>query len=141
MAFLQLLKDSIFFLPQDMMNILSPSIIRSTCQKPLPVAIMVAMSTKDPPKQLGAAHVVTFTMIDSSHRRTGKTRHLIGGRQLGSAAGLAIARYDGERGFYLFHCDAYWNPFASTWHETVEDAKTAAEFEYEGVSQTWQVPL
>lgn len=57
---------------------------------------------------------------------------------MGSAAGLAIARYAGERGYYLFYCDANWDPFANSWHDTVEDAKRAAEFEYEGVSKTWQ---
>jgi hypothetical protein len=96
------------------------------------------MSTTSPPKRLGAAQVVAFTPIGSTHHRTGKARHLIGGRQLGSAAGLAIARYEGEAGYYLFYCDGYWNPFANTWHETVDDAKQAAEFEYEGVSQTWR---
>jgi hypothetical protein len=101
---------------------------------------MESMSTKMPPRQLGAAEVITFTTIDSSHRRTGMTRHLIGGRQLGSASGLAIARYADEPGYYLFFCDADWNSFANTWHETVEEAKRAASFEYEGVAQTWRSP-
>jgi len=96
------------------------------------------MSIKSPPIRLGAAEVVAFTTIDSTHRRTGRSRHLVGGRQLGSAAGLAIARYADEPGYYLFYCDADWNPMTNTWHETVEDAKQAAAFEYEGVSRTWR---
>jgi hypothetical protein len=96
------------------------------------------MSTKSPPKQLGAAEVIAFASINSGHHRADKVRHLVGGRQLGSAAGLAIGHYAGERGYFLFYCDADWNPMTNTWHETVEDAKQAAEFEYEGVSKTWQ---
>ncbi len=97
------------------------------------------MSTISPPKHLGAAEVLLFTKIDPSHR-THKSRQLIGGKQVGTAAGLVIARYPGERGYYLFDCDADWNVFATTWHETVQDAKTAAEFEYEGTSETWRSP-
>lgn len=103
--------------------------------------MIIVMSTKSPPSQLGAAEVVLFTTIGSSHRRTGRARHVVGGRQLGSAAGLAIAQYDGEAGYYLFYCDEHWNPIANTWHETVDDAKRAGEFEYEGVSRTWQSPI
>ena len=98
------------------------------------------MSTKTPPGQLGAAEVVAFTAIGSGHHRTGRARHVVGGRQLGSAAGLAVARYAGEPGYYLFYCDEYWNPIASTWHDTIEEAKRAAEYEYEGVSATWESP-
>lgn len=87
---------------------------------------------------MGAAEVLEFTTISPEHHRTHRDRRLIGGRQVGSAAGLAIARYAGERGYYLFYCDANWDPFANSWHDTVEDAKRAAEFEYEGVSKTWQ---
>jgi len=105
------------------------------------MTIIVFMSTKSPPRQLGAAEVIAFTTIDSRVHRTNKSKHLVGGKQVGSAAGLAITRYAGERGYYLFFCDANWNPYANTWHETVDDAKRAAEYEYEGTSETWQPVL
>jgi hypothetical protein len=100
--------------------------------------MIMFMSTISPPKRLGAAEVIAFTTIDSRVHRTNKSKHLIGGKQVGSAAGLAISRYAGERGYYLFFCDSNWNPYANTWHETIDDAKRAAEFEYEGSSDTWQ---
>ncbi|MGQ9547059.1 MAG: hypothetical protein ACUVWS_00380, partial [Roseiflexus sp.] len=55
------------------------------------------------------------------------------------AAGLAICQYEGETSCYLFGCDSDWNAVTDTWHETLEDALDQAEFEYEGVSKTWNV--
>jgi hypothetical protein len=95
---------------------------------------------KNPPKNIGASEVVAFTTIDSLHRRTNNPRQLVGGKQLGSVAGFAIAHYAGEPGYYLFYCDADWHPFNNSWHETVEDAKRTVEFEYQGVSQSWRSP-
>ena len=54
------------------------------------------------------------------------------------ARGLAICRYDGEDGYYLVFCDALWEAVTDTWHETLEAAMRQAEFEYVGVSGTWQ---
>lgn len=56
----------------------------------------------------------------------------------GQAAGLAICRYEAESGFYLFGCDAEWRCVTDSWCQTIEDAMNQAEFEYEGVSATWQ---
>jgi hypothetical protein len=39
---------------------------------------------------------------------------------------------------YLYSCDENWVPFTDTWHESVEEAKRQAEFEYVGSSVTWQ---
>jgi hypothetical protein len=52
---------------------------------------------------------------------------------------LAIGQYAGETAYYLFGCDDAWNTLTDTRHETLEDALRQAEFEYEGVSQTWKI--
>jgi hypothetical protein len=49
--------------------------------------------------------------------------------------GLAICQ--GDHGFYLFGCDADWQSVTDTWHQTFDEAKGQAEFEYDGVSDTW----
>ena len=46
----------------------------------------------------------------------------------------------------IFGCDEGWNAVTDTWHETLEDAKAQAEFEYEGVNcdvagAGWIMPL
>ncbi len=92
------------------------------------------------PDTVGGAKVICYTPIDTRHRHTGNTKQIVGGVLLGPAKGLAICQYDGESAFYLFGCDEEWNSLSDTWHETLEDAKEQAEFEYEGTKETWIVP-
>jgi hypothetical protein len=89
------------------------------------------------PRKIGGLPVLWFSLIDGRHRPTGKCRHLSPAGLLGPANGLAICGRPGES-VYLHSCDDGWAPFTDTWHQTVEEAKRQAEFEYEGVSRTWQ---
>jgi hypothetical protein len=79
-----------------------------------------------------------YSAIDARHQHTGRTRQIVAGVLQGPLAGLAICRYDEEVGFYLFGCDGHWNTITDTWHGSLEDAKEQAEWEYAGVTQTWQ---
>jgi hypothetical protein len=94
---------------------------------------------KPPLEFVGGARVVRWSFIDERHRPTGSCTHIVAGELQGPAAGVAICQYEDEEAFYLFGCDAEWNSVTDTWHATLEDALSAAEFEYEGVSQTWNV--
>jgi hypothetical protein len=89
------------------------------------------------PAIIGGAHVLRWTVIDGRHRPTGNCRQIVDGVLQGPAAGLAVCQFEGEDSYYLFGCDADWNELTDTWHETLEDALHQAEFEYEGVSETW----
>jgi hypothetical protein len=53
-------------------------------------------------------------------------------------AGLAICQYPGDTAYYLFGCDEAWRTITDTWHETLQRAREQAEFEYEGVTSTWE---
>lgn len=99
----------------------------------------VRRTMKQPPGRLGCAKVVRWSAIDDRHRPTGNCRQIVAGALQGAAAGLAICQYEGESAYYLFGCDAEWNMVTDTWHETLEGALKQAEFEYEGVSETWNV--
>jgi hypothetical protein len=90
------------------------------------------------PSNIDGASVVCFTPIDRRHRPTGACEHKVGGSQQPSFAAVAICRFDGDDGFYLFYCDEEWKPITDTWHQTLDDAIKQAEFEYEGTSATWQ---
>jgi hypothetical protein len=94
---------------------------------------------EQPPKEVGRARLVRWSAIDGRHRPTGNCRQIVAGVLQGPAAGLAICQYTGESAYYLFGCDSEWNTVTDTWHETLEEALEQAEFEYEGVSQTWNV--
>ncbi|MFB7877595.1 hypothetical protein ACFC06_20295 [Nocardia sp. NPDC056064] len=65
---------------------------------------------------------------------TGRTRHIVFGAFVDRFDRLAIARYDGADGFYLFYCDAEWNCITDTYHDDVASAIRQAEFEYGAVS-------
>jgi hypothetical protein len=55
---------------------------------------------------------------------------------VGEFAGLAIAKYPNDSGFYLFYCDAEWAVITDTYHDSVERAVHQAEFEFSGVQFT-----
>jgi hypothetical protein len=92
------------------------------------------------PRQISEAKVVLFTPIDERHRHTGNCRQSVAGVLQGPVAGIAICQYDGEDGFYLIGCDENWFSVTDTWHQSIAEAMGQAEFEYEGVSATWQRP-
>jgi death-on-curing protein len=93
----------------------------------------------DCPELIHSLWVICYTSIDSRHRRTGNTRHLMGSTVLGRVARLAVCKSiePNSVGYFLFGCDEQWNVLSDTWHGTLQDAKHQAEFEYEGVSETW----
>jgi hypothetical protein len=95
---------------------------------------------KPVPKIVGTFPVICYSPIDERHVFTGKTRHVVRGEPMGAMRGLAICQPPGTQEFYLFGCDADWNPVTDTWHQSLGDAKAQAEFEYEGISDTWSVP-
>jgi hypothetical protein len=90
-----------------------------------------------PPARIDNATLICYTPIDSRHRHTGNCRQIVSRVLQSPAAGLAICQYDNEPCYYLFGCDENWQTKTDTWHQTLEDAKDQAEFEYEGVSATW----
>lgn len=91
------------------------------------------------PSVLGGAKVLRIARVSrlvGAH--TGKTRHTVVGEPMGAFPNLAIAQYDGDAGFYLFYCDGAWAVVTDTWHATLADAESQAEFEYAGVSSIWE---
>jgi len=93
---------------------------------------------KKPPPKIDGANVLLFTEIDDRQKHTGKTRHFIDGELMGAFPRLAICQYEGDVGCYLFYCDENWETITDTLHDNLEEAKMHAEFEYEGITETWQ---
>ncbi|MEU7632906.1 hypothetical protein AB0C34_23435 [Nocardia sp. NPDC049220] len=71
---------------------------------------------------------------------TGRTRHEGGGHALNDFAGLTIARYDADRGVYLFYCDADWNVITDTYHDEFGGALDQAAYEF-GPIEFVELPL
>jgi hypothetical protein len=94
---------------------------------------------RPPPKRLDGADVLLWAPIDETVTPTGYCTHLVGGTELGPAAGLAICVYsDQVPQYYLFHCDESWRVLADTCHDTLELAQRQAEAEYAGVAKLWR---
>lgn len=89
------------------------------------------------PLRIEGAIVTCYSPIDVRHHHTGNCRQIVAGMLQGTAAGLAICQYEGDDSFYLFSCDENWHVVSDTCHDTLEEAKRQAEFEYDGVSSTW----
>jgi hypothetical protein len=83
-----------------------------------------------------SANYLLHIPIDERHRCTNRCAQFIDGQLANATDGLAIGQYE-QDGFYLFGCDSEWRCVTDTRHQTLQDAKQQAEFEYEGVSQTW----
>ena len=85
------------------------------------------------------ATVLFYSPIDERHRHTGNATHNVNFKTLGSARWLLIYQCGG--GYYLMGDNPEWGYFTQTMtrHDTLEEAQRQAEFEYEGVSQTWQL--
>lgn len=98
------------------------------------------MAEKPAPAVIGGFKVICYTSIDSRHRFTGKTKQIVRGELMGAMSGLAICQPDKTDAVYLFGCDTDWNVVTDTWHQSLDEAKEQAEYEYEGVTQTWEIP-
>lgn len=91
---------------------------RADPRPPLPFILDLVSAV---PLFLGGLPVVAYAMVDARHGSTGGAAGFMRGEPFMPAA-LAICR-DGEDGFYLFGCDAEWNPVTDTWHQTLDDAQ------------------
>lgn len=85
------------------------------------------------PKELDGAKVLKFAVVSDEVESTGATHHVAAGVELGPAAALAIARYEGDEGFYLFYLDDDGAVATDTYHDSAEDALAQAAFEYVGL--------
>jgi hypothetical protein len=89
------------------------------------------------PDTIGGAKVIWYSPIDQRHQYTGNTQHIVNGKIADNIYGLAICQYELEEGYYLFGCDQNWQSVTDTFHDTMEDAKDQAEFEYVIIHRSW----
>jgi hypothetical protein len=94
------------------------------------------MPMKVPPLELHSAKVLQYTIFDETVYSTDATKHSIAGTAMEMPAGLAIASADGA--FYLLYCDENWQVLTDTWHQSISEAKSQAEFEFEKLGD-WKI--
>ena len=91
-----------------------------------------------PPLEIGGATVLCFAAFATWQRHTGLCHHIVHDDFEFLDAGLAVCQYPNDPGYYLFRCDSDWRCITDTYHDSLEEAKSQAEFEYVGISATWQ---
>jgi hypothetical protein len=76
---------------------------------------------------------------------TGKTRHSIGGivdGKLVEISQIPVAKWveieETEEGFYLFHYNDDGECISDTWHQSVSEAMSQAEFEFNIKKADWR---
>jgi hypothetical protein len=77
--------------------------------------------------------------LRASHRPTGKTTHYHGGQQVPIPDMLRIVKYIDDPGYYLLYCDEHGQELTDTYHESLADAMTQAEWEFQVRAHDWQV--
>jgi len=87
---------------------------------------------------IGNARILEYLEMSDDHIPTGYCRHSIGGEKRTDFMALAICKYTGVNGFYLFYCDESWEEINDSYHETIDEAKKQAEFEYTGTKNDWR---
>ena len=91
----------------------------------------------NPPLVIGGSRVVAYAVLKNV-RPTGATVHAKPDGVIAAPYGIAVCGCPDEGGWFLFRCDKEWNVLADTWHSSEAEAKSQAEFEYEGVTAVWR---
>jgi hypothetical protein len=82
-----------------------------------------------PPQRMDGAIVLQVADL-AGVLPLGRTRHVVAGQEVSEFSSLVLARYDEDRGVYLFYCDESWNVVTDTYHRDLAGAVAQAEFEY-----------
>ncbi len=82
-------------------------------------------------------HLLWRIRLGDAHKPTGRTRHFVGNTPAPIPVELSIVQYPGDPGYYLFYCDESGKKFTDTYHESVEQAKAQAEWEYNVRPEEW----
>lgn len=82
--------------------------------------------------------VVRRISLGSHHVSTKRTTHLVLGEILSTPASLQVAKYPGDRGYYLLYFDAEGQELTDTYHENLRAALSQAEWEYGVQPHEWE---
>ena len=86
---------------------------------------------------IDGARLICYSPIDHRHKRNGPLRRATDRRLMGQVTGLAICHDADDDTYCLMRCDEDWDPIRETVHDTMDEARHQAEYEYAGVKNTW----
>ena len=89
------------------------------------------------PNNIGSQEVLLTAVIDNTCKHTKNCNHKFDGKVLGKAKWAVITKPDSNGACYLFLCYEH-DELTDTFHQSIEEAKEQAEWEYENISNKWQ---
>lgn len=67
-----------------------------------------------------------------------KTKHYVGGMEMQKPAELRIVTFASDKGYYLYYCDKSGAEMTDTYHDTLDEAKEQAHFEFGVRATDWK---
>ena len=92
-----------------------------------------------PKKNTDSGRLVQWARIGDGIVITGNCLHLDQYGIIDPPQGLTIYYDEKEEAYYLFRCDSDWVSLSDTWHQTLEEALSQAEFEFQGITDAWTI--
>lgn len=86
------------------------------------------------------AYKILYEMyLPPKTKRTGKTTHYHNGTVIKAIPQkLQIVQYENDNGFYLIQIDSTNNELSDTYHDSIEDAKDQAAWEFDLKEFDWK---
>lgn len=81
--------------------------------------------------------VLRSVELEAHHKPSGRTRHLVEGKKMLVPSSLSIVRYEGDAGVYLLYLSESGEEMTDTYHDTIEEAMSQAEFEFGVLPHEW----
>ena len=76
-------------------------------------------------------------LLIGKHVETHNTNHYVGNNSLIKPKELKIVKYENDQGFYLFYCDETGKEFTDTYHDSIEEAESQANWEFLVEKNDW----
>jgi hypothetical protein len=89
-----------------------------------------------PPTELAGAKLTRFASLRDI-QPSKRFLVLFDGVPISPPSGVAIGQYEGEDGFYLFHCSGDWTVLGAGYYASLQATLASAEHAYPGVSGRW----
>lgn len=92
---------------------------------------VVPVPTNNTPIFIEGRPVITYMPLDDRSQQPGRSAAWVHGYAICGTA---------DGGYYLFTCNDQWEGVYDSWHRSVADAKSRAEFELGRTGTTWPRP-
>ena len=83
------------------------------------------------------ANTLYRVILQDFHTKTGKTKHYVDNDEIDNPVELRIVQYKDDNGYYLLYIGFDGEELADTYHDTVEQAKDQANWEFNVNQNEW----